>query len=461
VTTARFSSYLTAAAAIGHDLRRPLADLERFYQLAPALQASERRRRLADLVGHAAATVPWYRERLPERYRSALQDVDLTDLPIVTKRDLRSHDAFLSETYPRTSLITTCTGGSTGEVTTVSRTTRELDRTRAHALLQYAWMGLSPDCPEVAIIGADPAQGRGLIGLTASRWLRTREINLEHLSPAAMSEAFAQISRRRPALVWGYTSLLTQLARYALESGIAAPSPQLMCNGAETMWESDRELISRAFGSPVINRYGTTDVGVIGVECRPGSGLHLHDAAVIVEVVRSGEPVKVGERGEIVITQLDNRAMPLIRFAIGDLGRLIDEPCPCGRLGLRLVDLEGRTDDVLLATGGARVSGLRVGHCLAAFPSITRFQVVQRTPHVVEVRLECLKPDATEATQVQGSLNTVFGPEVTVTIVWNGLFDLTPRNKFRRTVRLFPMENPYCDPTLGPIDDRHPAPPGA
>lgn len=459
MNTARFAGYLTVAAALRHDLRRPLADLARFYESPPERQAADRQRRLGELVRHAAATVPWYRDRVPERFRSASADVDLTELPILTKRDLRTSEAFLSEAYPRRSLTTTTTGGSTGEVTAVSRTVDELDRVRAHALLQYAWMGLSPDCREVAIVGADPARGRGLLGRASLRWLRTRELNLERVSPATMAATFAELRRHRPAFVWGYTSLLTELARHVVESGITPPQPQLMCNGAETLWESDRALISRAFGAPVINRYGTTDIGVIGVECRPGSGLHLHDASVLVEVVRSGVPVRMGERGELLITQLDNRAMPLIRFAIGDLGRLVDGPCACGRTGVRLVDLEGRTDDVLLATGGARLSGLRVGHCMAAFPSITRFQIVQRSPQVVDARLEIRSLDVATATRVQRALEEVFGPDVRVTIVWNGTFDLTPRNKFRRTMRMFPLEHPYCEPTSS-SDHRHAAPPG-
>jgi len=329
----RLQSYFLAAGLLGHPLRHHYDQLASFYTCAPADREADRVRRLRRMLQHAASNVPWYTRHFAQAGVSVNDIHDLAGLarlPILSKSDTRSAD-LVARTHRGRRLVESRTGGSTGTVTRLYRTDEELDRLRAHALLAYRTLGLEPTGRELAIIAADPRKRVGLTRRISQRWLNNTEVNLVTIDHASLTRCVETINRLKPQLIWGYTSLLTEVARFLLREGLEVERPVAVCNGAETLWPSDRELLERAFKAPVMNRYGSVDIGVIGAECVHARGLHLFDASTIVEIVTEGRPAAVGTPGEIVITHLDHFAMPLIRLAVGDLGTMSAEPCPCGR----------------------------------------------------------------------------------------------------------------------------------
>ena len=103
-----------------------------------------------------------------------------------------------------------------------------------------------------------------------------------------------------------------------------------------------------------------------------------------VEIVRDGEPVSPGEDGEVVITQLTNRAMPLIRYRTGDTGRIAEDRCPCGRTGTVLDVLHGRKDDFIANTRGELFSPIIVRNAVTRQP-IGSYKIVQNRRGRIEV----------------------------------------------------------------------------
>jgi Coenzyme F390 synthetase len=143
--------------------------------------------------------------------------------------------------------------------------------------------------------------------------------------------------------------------------------------------ENERKVIESVFGAPVTNRYGCEEVGLIASECEIHQGLHLNAEHVLVEFIREdGAPAAPGEEGSIVLTDFMNRGMPLIRYAVGDMGVPSDRKCECGR-GLPLMErLTGRTADSLKRRDGSRVAGISlVEKTLTAFPGIGQLQIIQ------------------------------------------------------------------------------------
>lgn len=112
--------------------------------------------------------------------------------------------------------------------------------------------------------------------------------------------------------------------------------------------------IEQGLGAPFRNVYGSGEFGAMAASCGQGSALHVFDDIVHVDVVRDGRPMPEGELGRILVTDLVNRAMPLFRYDIGDVGRWVDTPCPCGRPGRRL-DVVGRSADVVVRSDGRLV----------------------------------------------------------------------------------------------------------
>jgi phenylacetate-CoA ligase len=127
--------------------------------------------------------------------------------------------------------------------------------------------------------------------------------------------------------------------------------------GAETFSQSMKEKLERGMGIECFDIYGMTEtggVGTTGMDCRCHNGIHVWEDQYIVEIIdpTTGSPVEDGKQGEIVFTSLNRRAMPVIRFRTGDLTRVLTrEKCECGRTGLRIDQITGRIDDMLIIKG--------------------------------------------------------------------------------------------------------------
>ena len=125
----------------------------------------------------------------------------------------------------------------------------------------------------------------------------------------------------RPKCIFGYPSSIALFAQMAERAGhdLARLGVAAVFCTAEVLYDHQKSTISRAFGGvPVVNGYGSREGGFIAHEC-PAGHMHITSENVIVEFIREGRPVAPGEDGEIVVTHLDNHAMPFIRYRTGDV----------------------------------------------------------------------------------------------------------------------------------------------
>ncbi len=125
--------------------------------------------------------------------------------------------------------------------------------------------------------------------------------------------------------------------------------------GAEGSTEEMREQIEKRLGIIATENYGLSEIigpGVAG-ECVNKCGMHINEDNFIIEIINpeTGEPVPLGETGEVVISAVTKEALPMIRYRTGDISKLIPEPCPCGRTSYRLAKIMGRSDDMLIIKG--------------------------------------------------------------------------------------------------------------
>jgi len=150
--------------------------------------------------------------------------------------------------------------------------------------------------------------------------------------------------------------------------------------GAEPYTEGARQRLQAAWGIPMYNCYGLSEMCGPGVafECPEQRGLHLWEDAYHVEIVDpdSGEPVAEGEEGELVLTTLTREAMPLIRYRTRDLTALVPGLCNCGRTHRRLARVHGRTDDMLIVKG-VNIFPMQIERVLMAMPEVgTNYVIV-------------------------------------------------------------------------------------
>jgi phenylacetate-CoA ligase len=157
---------------------------------------------------------------------------------------------------------------------------------------------------------------------------------------------------------------------------------------SETLLNSHKQAIESAFHCRVFNHYGCNEICTIAQECGEHTGLHVNAEDRIVEFVKGGEVVSPGEAGEVVITDLENFAMPFIRYNIRDVGIPTDDMCSCGR-GLPLIDrILGRTGDLLISKRGTIVSGDVIAEFMVFKDQkwMQQFQVVQLSREEILIR---------------------------------------------------------------------------
>ncbi|CCO24406.1 phenylacetate--CoA ligase family protein [Maridesulfovibrio hydrothermalis] len=176
----------------------------------------------------------------------------------------------------------------------------------------------------------------------------------------------------------GMTSYLKVIAEKAVKEGLD-PKKDFKLDvafvAAERLPESLRNEVEEAFDMKVRQGYGTADLGCIAYECLELGGMHV-SSRCYVEICdpETGNPLPPGETGEVVVTPY-TLSYPLIRFATGDLSRMVDTPCDCGRTSPKLAGILGRVDDT------AKVKGQFIYPAQAAevvkdFPQIKKFQIV-------------------------------------------------------------------------------------
>ena len=137
----------------------------------------------------------------------------------------------------------------------------------------------------------------------------------------------------RPELIYGYATALATFAAYLDRTGKTLPAPpKVIRSTAEVLLPAHRALVQRAFGAKVLNYYGGRDLGPVAGECLEQSGLHVFTDLCWVEVLRAdGTPCASGETGEVVITKLQEHAIPFLRYRTGDRAQWMAGSCACGR----------------------------------------------------------------------------------------------------------------------------------
>jgi len=352
---------------------------------AAALEARQMRA-LGALLSHALARVPYYAERVPGltlEGAAAAPDDSLAAFPILEKRDLTLHADSLTCEMGRGSYWN-LTGGSTGEPVRFRQDRVYLTNALATAMLFYEWAGFPKGASHIKLWGAPRDLGSGSVARRrrVADWLFNRiTLDAFDMSELTMRRYAETISRSRPACLEGYANALYELAICVERLGLHMNAPGAIVSSAGTLLPHMREEIEGAFGAEVFDRYGTREVGGVAAECDRHEGLHIFGETAVVEVVdEDGRAVGEGEEGEVLVTNLHNYTMPLIRYRIGDRAVRGADRCSCGRPYPLLERVVGRTESCIHRRDG--------GVVLAEFfiyvvgqeyndGSIGKFQVVQ------------------------------------------------------------------------------------
>jgi phenylacetate-CoA ligase len=199
------------------------------------------------------------------------------------------------------------------------------------------------------------------------------------IRPENLEQFVDRIRRHRPVLVDGYAESLNFLASYLREGGKTGFSPRAIMSSAQVLPDNVRQIIEDGFNTTVFDKYGSREFSGIAYECGH-SDHHVMDESYLIELLVDGRPAEPGETGEVVITDLNNFSVPLIRYRIGDLATQVDNsrPCPCGRGLSRIGRIEGRTQAIVHCADGTWLPGTFFAHFFKDQEYAIRFfQIVQ------------------------------------------------------------------------------------
>ena len=317
---------------------------------------------------------------------------DFNALPILTKPDVVAHlNEMLARGHDPATTPLGYTGGSTGKPLAFYYNEEKHELMRAGMMRSYMLSGWRPGQKILNFWGArqDTVQG-GVFGsaawddvIAAEKTLPAHEIDVAKLN------AWANFIRRyRPTLLQGYASILAALARYVIDEKLAMPASLIgVYSTAEVLTEAMRETIERAFGCKVFNQYGSREIPNIACECQHGN-MHVFTDMVWLE----------SKNGELLVTSLTNRLMPMIRYANGDCGELLEGKCDCGSPFPLMAMGMCRSNDFIVAPGGRRLHPSFFNRLLYGLTEVRQYQFVQEDPQRVVLRLATDAPLADAVT---------------------------------------------------------------
>jgi phenylacetate-CoA ligase len=409
---------------------------------SPEVIRARQLEQVRSLVAHAAATVPYYR-RLGLRPGDIRSLDDFRSMPILTKQDIRDHfDDLLSESYRGQLLHLKKTSGSTGVPLRVLLDDEGLQFKRACTLRADEWSGWRPGQRVAKVWGNPEYLKLGWRG-------RLRNLLLEradYLDTLKMTDAdlaaYAKRQRRaQPGLIFGHAHSVYLLAKFVERHGPVGIRPRGIITTAMVLHDWQRRIIEKVFACPVTNRYGCEEVSLIACECERHVGLHVNSDGVYVEVLAGGRPAVDGEPGAVVVTDLVNRAMPILRYKVGDVAALTKRRCECGR-GLPLLErIEGRESDYVTTESGELISGISLTENFAMqVPGVAQMQIVQETPTHFRFRV-VPGPDFGEVTRERLAelVRERFGPTTEYEVEYLDEIAPEPSGKYRFCISRVPV----------------------
>jgi len=377
-----------------------LAALDQTQFLPPEKLTLYQRRLLDRLVRHARAETDFYRDRLSPLFR-ADDSIDWErwqEVPIVRRAEAHaSRAALMARTIPESAGATTEqeTSGSTAEPFRHVTTALQSFGTSAGNERVLNWHEIDPAALTAFIWSLDqPELSAYPEGRPEKPWRmdhpESRGIDLSITTP--VHQQVEWLRRKGPRILSTYPTNLREIGRIAREAGTPLAFDALLTYG-EMLTPDARDGIVADFGRVPIDRYGSTEMGLIAATCPVSHRHHVMSELLLLEVVDEADvPVPAGVPGRVIVTSFYGYAMPLIRYDMGDYAAMSGSPCACGR-SLPLIDrIYGRRRNIFRFADGSTVWPVMESRLVQHYVPHRYFQVVQIALDRIEYRYVPVDP---------------------------------------------------------------------
>ncbi len=235
-----------------------------------------------------------------------------------------------------------------------------------------------------------------------------------NLSPERLADYAQRLRTHRPHTLKALPTYLYEIARHVCDRREQPLPVRVVKTMGSSASAKMQRVIEQGFTGSYREDYGSAEFGDMACDCDRRQGLHVFMDLFLIEVVRDDKPVPAGELGKVLVTDLSNYAMPFLRYQIGDVGRLLTAPCPCGRTVPRLI-VEGRLEDTVVTCGGKIFTNDQLMDYFYGRTDVSEFQIIEKQPGKMDLLVVPTNGDL-PADQLKGDLRKLFDDEVEVNV---------------------------------------------
>ena len=406
-------------------------------QLIAAQTANLRR-----MVRHATRTVPHYQRFFrgsnlrPEDIRGA---DDLARLPLIGRANLQSVlDDFASRRIKPDQRYEMRTSGSVGMPVTLWHDHASMMRNMVHGERERAvlahFVGRAYGYRQATILhpsgGARRAWAFYRQKSVVPAGVRPRRLVLSTLDP--IEHNIAQLNAFQPDVLSGFGTHLGVFLRHLAAERPDFHRPRVILYAGAHLSLSARRFAEEELGTPVVSIYNSCESTQMGFMCEERNGFHMHIDLCPVRIVdREGGTLGPGEAGEVVLSNLVNRATVLLNYRLGDRAKWLDGACPCGRSLPRIELLAGRTDDYFRLSDGSLLDSQQVRKVLDKQQAVFQFQLIQETLDSLRILLVAAGDSQEVEPALRDDLTELLGPAVSVELEFVDAIPVPARGKFQ------------------------------
>jgi phenylacetate-CoA ligase len=347
-------------------------------------------KRTRELLQYAYDHVPYYQNRFSAiglHPKDIKNPEDYIHVPVLTRLDLQENfKDLVSKEANISGLRLSTTGGSTGHPVKVYHQKNVVRAAAGWRML--SWWGLPPGIDFASVYRDTRTDWRARL-ISNLLWWPTKRIDLNaaDLTPEKMSKFIKEFNRERPSLLHGYVGAIDHLAEFIKDESFEILPPEAIWVTSSPLTNIQRKRIESSFEAPVYDQYGCCEIYWLAAQCPQKEHLHSFSDIRKFEFLSDDNlPVEEGQEGKIVVTDLENRHFPLIRYLNGDIGKALPGICSCGVTLPLMSSVKGRVSDIIKLPGGKSISGEYMTTIFDHAPDMVKqFQVIQRKEYSIDI----------------------------------------------------------------------------
>lgn len=390
-------------------------------------------KRLKNIIAYSYENVPYYKN-LFNKHNLRPEDIKTTDdifkIPILEKETVRTQpEELISKLYNKKKLLCINTSGTTGKTMKiyVDKDSRRYGYAFYTRFKKWAKVGNGKNITFAGRVFIPPKQ-RHKIFWRYNAIMNNYLFSSYHISEENIPYYIAKMNMIEPEFIDSYPSSIYNIARFALQKGLHIHSPKAIITSSETLLDYQREIISKAFNAPIFDQYGSAEQVLFISQCEYGT-YHIHPEFGLIEIIKNND----NEAGEVIATGFTNKAMPLIRYRIGDTAILGEDGCECKRNFSVIKKIIGRVDDMIITPEGNYVG--RLDPIFKGLSTIKHAQIVQEKLDQIVVNIVPAEDYHNDDGQVVvKELKKRLGEKMHITINVVSDIPLTKAGKFRSVV---------------------------